>query len=68
MLDFRHETFLALCSIGNYTKTAEFLHITQPAVTQHIKFLENYYDVKLFNYEKKICLLQEKENFCMTMR
>lgn len=53
MLDFRHETFLALCSIKNYTKTAEFLHITQPAVTQHIKFLENYYNVKLFNFEKK---------------
>ena len=53
MLDFRHETFLALCSIKNYTKTAEFLHITQPAVTQHIKFLENYYNVRLFNFEKK---------------
>ena len=25
MLDFRHETFLALCRIKNYTKTAEFL-------------------------------------------
>ena len=53
MLDFRHETFLALCRIKNYTKTAEFLHMTQPAVTQHIKFLENYYNVKLFNYERK---------------
>ena len=60
MLDFRHETFLALCSIKNYTKTAEFLHITQPAVTQHIKFLEDYYNVKLFNYEKKnLSLTQE---------
>ena len=53
MLDFRHETFLALCRIKNYTKTAEFLHMTQPAVTQHIKFLESYYNVKLFNYERK---------------
>jgi DNA-binding transcriptional LysR family regulator len=60
MLDFRHETFLALCSIKNYTKTAEFLHITQPAVTQHIKFLENYYNVKLFNFEKKILSLTEE--------
>ena len=71
MLDFRHETFLALCRIGNYTKTAEFLHITQPAVTQHIKFLENYYDVKLFNYEKKnLSLTREGKllyDYAMTM-
>ena len=60
MLDFRHETFLALCRIKNYTKTAEFLHITQPAVTQHIKFLESYYNVKLFNYEKKNLSLTRK--------
>ena len=33
MLDFRHETFLALCKIRSYTKTAEALHLTQPAVT-----------------------------------
>lgn len=54
MLDFRHETFLILCNTKNYTKTAEILYITQPAVTQHIKFLEKYYGVKLFNYEKKV--------------
>lgn len=39
MLDYRHETFLALCRIRNYTRTAEALHLTQPAVTQHIKAL-----------------------------
>ncbi len=53
MLDFRHETFLALCKIGHYTKTAEYLHITQPAVSQHIKFLEDYYGCKLFEYKDK---------------
>lgn len=60
MIDFRHKTFLALCSIRNYTKTAEHLHITQPAVTQHIKFLEEKYNCKLFVYEnKRLNLTQE---------
>lgn len=52
MLDFRYETFLSLCKIGNYTKTAEALHITQPAVTQHIKYLEKEHG-KLFYYKNK---------------
>lgn len=53
MIDFRHQTFLELCQIRNYTKTAEKLHITQPTVSQHIKYLEEYYEVKLFNYSRK---------------
>lgn len=53
MIDFRHQTFLVLCSIGSYTKTAEHLHITQPAVTQHIKHLEEKYKCRLFRYENK---------------
>lgn len=52
-MDFRHETFLALCTIKNYTKTAEHLHITQPAVTQHIQYLEDKYNCRLFHYENK---------------
>lgn len=53
MIDFRHQTFLQLCRIKNYTKTASKLHITQPTVTQHIKHLENHYGIKLFNYSGK---------------
>ena len=53
MIDFRHQTFLALCKIKNYTKTAEYLYITQPAVTQHIQYLEEKYNCKLFCYENK---------------
>lgn len=72
MLDFRHETFLTLCNIKNYTKTAEVLHITQPAVSQHIKFLEEYYQSKLFIYEGKTLKLTEQgvmlQAFAMTMR
>lgn len=49
MLDFRHQTFLALCSCNSFTKAAELLHITQPAVSQHIKYLEELYGCKLFH-------------------
>ena len=53
MLDFRIETFLQVCKHMNYTKASEELNITQPAVSQHIKYLENYYNTKLFDYEGK---------------
>ena len=51
MLDFRLETFLDLCHSKSYTKTAENLNITQPAVSQHIRYLEQYYGVKLVLYQ-----------------
>lgn len=47
------DTFLAVCRYMNFTKAAEILNITQPAVSQHIHYLENFYDVKLFSYEGK---------------
>ncbi len=53
MLDFRLETFLTLCSEMNYTRTAQKLCITQPAVSQHIRYLEEKYGTKLFNYQNK---------------
>lgn len=53
MLDSRHNTFLVLCHVGSYTKTAQALFITQPAVSQHIKFLEQQYGGKLFYFEGK---------------
>ena len=49
MLNFRYETFLTLCNCRSFTKTAELLYITQPAVSQHIKYLENYYGCKLYD-------------------
>ena len=35
----------------NYRKTAEILHLSQPAVTQQIQFIERMYGCKLFNYK-----------------
>lgn len=72
MLDFRLETFLTLCKTRNYTKTAGELHITQPAVSQHIRYLENYYGCKLFHYSGKTLTLtshgEKLKSFVMTMK
>lgn len=38
MLDYRIHTFLKVCETLNYTLAAKQLHITQPAVSQHIHF------------------------------
>ncbi|MBO5461333.1 MAG: LysR family transcriptional regulator, partial [Ruminococcus sp.] len=59
MLDFRMETFLTVCQCMNYTRASEQLNITQPAVSQHIRFLEKYYQTKLFVYEDKQMKLTE---------
>ncbi|MGN0346581.1 MAG: LysR family transcriptional regulator [Lachnospiraceae bacterium] len=62
MLDFRTETFLTVCEYMNYTKAAEALNLTQPAISGHMKYLEEYYGVKLFLYEnKKLLLTQQGE-------
>lgn len=53
MLDYRINTFLTLCDTMNYRLAAEKLNITQPSVTQHIQYLEKYYDCKLFEYNGK---------------
>lgn len=71
MLDFRVETFIELCRTKNYTKAAENLHMTQPAVSQHIKYLEEFYGCKLFNYNKKVLSITEQGkalyNYLLTM-
>lgn len=62
MLDYRVETFLAVCQTRNYTRASEMLNITQPAVSQHIRFLEEFFGVKLFSMKgKQIYLTSEGE-------
>ena len=53
MQDFRMETFLTVCKYLNYTKAAQELNLTQPAVSQHIRYLENFYQVQLFYHAGK---------------
>lgn len=53
MLDYKVLTFLKVCETMNFTKAADSLHLTQPAVSRHIHLLEKEYDVKLFDYKSK---------------
>lgn len=62
MLDFRIDTFLAVCQYMNYTRAAQELSITQPAVSQHIRWLEEQYGITLFTYaNKRLSLTREGE-------
>ncbi|MCD3351422.1 LysR family transcriptional regulator [Clostridium botulinum D/C] len=60
MLNNKLITFLTLAKVRNYTKTAEILNLTQPAVSQHIKFLEEYYGMKFIKKQGKNSLLTEE--------
>ena len=53
MIDSRIKTFLTLCKVMNYRKTAEILNMTQPAVTLHIHYLEEEYECRLFIYDRR---------------
>ena len=48
MFDFRLQVFNTVAKRLNFTKAAEELFITQPAVTKHIQEIENYFKLKLF--------------------
>lgn len=53
MLDIKTETFLSVCRHMSFTRASEELNITQPAVSNHIKLLEEFYGVKLFAYKNR---------------
>lgn len=53
MLDNKLRTLLTLLSVGSYTKTADALHLTQPAVSHQIKQLEQEYGIQIFRKGKK---------------
>lgn len=48
MFDFRLKVFHTVAKRLSFTKAATELFITQPAVTKHIKELEQYFKVQLF--------------------
>lgn len=53
MMDDKLHTFLCVVQTLNFSKAAELLHITQPAVSQHIKALESHYGASLFTDRRK---------------
>ena len=48
MIDPKIETLLRVCETGNFTRAAEELSLTQPAVSQHIKQLEKDLNTRIF--------------------
>jgi LysR family transcriptional regulator, transcriptional activator of the cysJI operon len=48
MFDFRLKVFYTVAKRLNFTKAAEELCITQPAVSKHIQEIESYYKIRLF--------------------
>ena len=59
MVDPKLTTFLTLVEEKTTVRCAEALHLSQPAVTQHIRALEAEYGVKLFAREGRRLTLTE---------
>lgn len=53
MFDHKFQTLLAICEYGSFTQAAKALSLTQPAVSNQIKAIENELDVKLFFRDNK---------------
>ena len=69
MLDAKIETFLTVVELGSYTAAGEALHLTQPAVTGHIRRLEAHYGLKLIDSSRRsVRLTQAGERLYQYMR
>ncbi|HBS26054.1 MAG TPA: LysR family transcriptional regulator [Gammaproteobacteria bacterium] len=49
MADRRLQVFITVAKILSFTKAAEVLHMTQPAVTFQVRQLEEYFNTRLFD-------------------
>lgn len=48
MLSFRHEVFIEVATLLSFTKASQVLNLSQPAISKHIKSLEELYRNSLF--------------------
>lgn len=62
LLDDKLETFIAVCEVKNFTKAGEMLGLTQPAVSQHIKKLEEELDTQIFCAKRGNYALARRRN------
>ncbi|WP_099187844.1 LysR substrate-binding domain-containing protein [Tepidibacter mesophilus] len=60
MIDTRLDTFITVVKTKNYTKAAKILNLTQPAISQQIKYLENYYSAQLIKKANKTMYLTKE--------
>lgn len=49
MLSNRHLIFLEVAKLKSFSKAAQTMYISQPAISKHIKVLEEYYKTKLID-------------------
>ena len=64
-MDTKLDTFLQVVRLGSYTKAGKELHITQPAVTQHMKSLEEYFGSPLLYYKNRGLELTKEGNIIL---
>lgn len=51
------KTFLVVCEAGSFTRAAQQLYLSQPAVSQHVLALERHLDRKLFDRKGRSLVL-----------
>jgi DNA-binding transcriptional LysR family regulator len=57
------QTFRLLAREGNFTRTAEALHLTQPAVTQQVRALQEHFGVQLVDLVGRRAVLTDAGRF-----
>src|ERR1700744_2917593 len=59
MISFSHRVFMEVAANLSFSKAAQVLFVTQPAISKHIKALEDQYKVPLFERKGNSILLTE---------
>ncbi len=59
MISFAHRVFMEVAANLSFSKAAQVLFVTQPAISKHIKALEDQYKVPLFERKGNSILLTE---------
>lgn len=59
MISFAHRVFMEVAANLSFSKAAQVLFITQPAISKHVKALEDQYKVPLFERKGNSILLTE---------
>src|ERR1700743_3538442 len=59
MISFAHRVFIEVAANLSFSKAAQVLFVTQPAISKHVKALEDQYKVPLFERKGNSILLTE---------